>query len=146
MGTWDLGHFDNDTAADFAGNLDDAPAETREGMIRAVLVRAADTPGELGAWWGEETVAAAALVAARCPGGEPVTTAYGPDQPVLLPAVEVLRELAVQALDRVLGDDSELAELWDETDKGPAWRSGVTRLRAVLDPWPGPPQDPLFEL
>lgn len=30
MGTWDIGPFDNDTAADFAGDLDDAlPASAR---------------------------------------------------------------------------------------------------------------------
>ena len=30
MGTWGTGPFDNDTAADFAGDLDDAPPGERE--------------------------------------------------------------------------------------------------------------------
>ncbi|MEU6851818.1 DUF4259 domain-containing protein [Actinacidiphila alni] len=42
MGTWDIGPFDNDTAAGFAGDLDEAALEEREPMIRRVLKRAAD--------------------------------------------------------------------------------------------------------
>ncbi|MEV6211549.1 DUF4259 domain-containing protein [Kitasatospora sp. NPDC051914] len=146
MGTWDTGHFDNDSAADFAGALDDAPAEARESMVRAALLRAADETDHLDHTEAVEAVASAALVAARCPGGEPVTTAYGPDEPVPLTAVDDLRELAVQALDRVLAAESELADLWDEAVDGPAWRRGIARLRAALDPHPAPPQDALFEL
>ncbi len=29
MGTWDIGFFDNDTAADFGGDLDEASLEER---------------------------------------------------------------------------------------------------------------------
>lgn len=49
MGTWDVGPFDNDTAADFCGDLDDAPAEDRLGLVRAALSDAADEDGELDA-------------------------------------------------------------------------------------------------
>lgn len=41
MGTWDTGPFDNDIAADFGGDLDEAAWEEREPTIRGVLVRAA---------------------------------------------------------------------------------------------------------
>ncbi|CAN3985077.1 DUF4259 domain-containing protein [Kitasatospora purpeofusca] len=145
MGTWDIGHFDNDSAADFAGSLDEAAAGEREGMLRRALTLAADTGAEdyLDSDEAVEAVAAAALVAAQCPGGEPVTTAYGPDEPLpVLPAD--LRPLAAEALDRVLADESELAELWDETADGPAWRRAVRELRGVLVPEPGPTADPLF--
>ncbi|MEW2487186.1 DUF4259 domain-containing protein [Streptomyces sp. NPDC048411] len=37
--------------------------------------------------------------------------------------------LAVRALDRVLGEASELRELWEDNEKGTA---GITRLREVL--------------
>ena len=53
------------------------------------------------------------------PGGAPITSPYAPD---FLPAGEALEldvdlaELAVEALDRVLGDDSE----WS------SWGEGVT--------------------
>ncbi|WP_405744683.1 DUF4259 domain-containing protein [Streptomyces sp. NBC_01525] len=45
-----------------------------------------------------------------------------------------LTGLAVRALDRVLAPDSELAELWDESDSGPQWRASVAGLRAALGP------------
>ncbi|MFI5977778.1 DUF4259 domain-containing protein [Streptomyces sp. NPDC051452] len=52
MGTWGIGPFDNDTAADFAGDLDEALMEQREPMIRRVLKRAADPADYL---WNEAT-------------------------------------------------------------------------------------------
>ncbi|MEV3957011.1 DUF4259 domain-containing protein [Streptomyces albogriseolus] len=70
MGTWGIGPFDNDAAADFAAGLDEAGPERRVAMIRDVLVRTIDATGWLAD--ADEAVAAAALVAARCPGGEPV--------------------------------------------------------------------------
>ncbi|MFD0020611.1 DUF4259 domain-containing protein [Streptomyces sp. NPDC058382] len=35
MATWDVGSFDNDTAADFGGGLDEAAAGEREGIVRS---------------------------------------------------------------------------------------------------------------
>lgn len=133
MGTWDIGHFDNDTAADFSGSLDDAAEADRPGILRETLLRAARTEGYLDSDEAVEAVAAAALVAAQCPGGEPVDTVYGPDEPIpALPAE--LRPLAVAALDRTLREPSELLELWEESGSGPLWREGVVRLREVLAP------------
>ncbi|GAA1388275.1 hypothetical protein GCM10009639_14560 [Kitasatospora putterlickiae] len=147
MGTWDIGHFDNDTAADFSGTLDEAALEEREGLVRRVLSVAADTGAEdyLDCDEAVEAVAAAALVAAQCPGGEPVTTSYGPDEPLPTFAAD-LRPLAVEALDRVVADESELAELWDETEESEAWRRGIKDLRAVLAPEPEPATEALFDL
>ncbi|WP_162257939.1 DUF4259 domain-containing protein [Kitasatospora sp. Root107] len=56
------------------------------------------------------------------------------------------RTLAAEALDRVLAEESELAELWDDTVDGPRWRQSISRLRATLDPQPEPQEDPLFEI
>ncbi|MGW1412266.1 DUF4259 domain-containing protein [Streptomyces sp. NPDC002403] len=78
MGTWDIGPFDNDTAADFGGDLDEAALEEREPIIRSVLVRAASPADFLGIYDGERAVAAAALVVAQHPDGEPACLNYGP--------------------------------------------------------------------
>lgn len=126
MGTWDTGHFDSDTAADFAADLDDATVEGRTELVREALVRVTGTTGVLGGPDESEAVvavAAAALVAAQCPGGPPVETVYGPDEPLPRFPGE-LRNVAVLALDRVLADDSELRELWAdaEGEAGPWWR------------------------
>ncbi|MEV6702838.1 DUF4259 domain-containing protein [Streptomyces sp. NPDC051453] len=144
MGTWDIGHFDNDTAADFSYTLDETAMDQRANLIRTTLTRTAQTQDYLDNSRAVEAVAAAALVAAQCPGGEPVTTSYGPDEPLpVLP--NDLRALAVEALDRVVAGESELGELWDETPKGPLWRQTVSRLRATLDLQAEPQEHLLFE-
>ncbi|SEF87361.1 protein of unknown function [Thermomonospora echinospora] len=131
MGTWDVGPFDNDTAADFAGRLDDLPEQERPAAIRAVLTAVLAEQDYLDSDYAVEAVAAAALIAAQCPGGRPVDSAYGPDKPVPeLPAD--LRPLAVQAIDRILGEDSELQQLWDDGGVNRAWHDEMDGLRAVL--------------
>lgn len=133
MGTWDTGPYDNDTAADFACTLDEADPQERPDLVRAALARAAGATGPLGAPAGDEAVAAAALVAAHCPGGDPVDPVHGPEEP--LPDLAGLRTLALQALDRVVAEPSEVAELWAGPDGAP-WRAAVHRLQEVLQPRP----------
>ncbi|WP_418956774.1 DUF4259 domain-containing protein [Streptomyces tritici] len=132
MGTWDTGHFDNDTAADFSGDVDELPPGERPGLIREQFLAVLDEGEEyLDSDLAVTAVAAAALVAAQCPGGDPVATPYGPDEP--LPTLPLdLRPLAIRALDRILGPDSELAELWEESEDAGPWREGVRRLREIL--------------
>jgi len=142
VGTWGTGPFGNDAAADFADDLDDALPGEREALVRGVLARAVNATGYPGE--APEAVAAAALIGAQCPGGKPVDTVYGPRQP--LPAFSHdLRELAAQALDRVLGDD-----WWSWAWVGPAdagqWLASVKALRNVLDPPPVSCDVPLFDL
>ncbi|MFF4343876.1 DUF4259 domain-containing protein [Kitasatospora sp. NPDC001540] len=135
MGTWSTGPFDNDTAADFAGDLDEAAPEQRAALLRTALTRALHAPDGLDGSDGARAVAAAALVAAQCPGGEPVTTVYGPDHP--LPPLLALRPLAARAVRRVLGPDSDLTEGWFRYADFLARRDGLERLHAVLRE-PGP--------
>lgn len=142
MGTWDIGHFDNDTAADFAIDLDKATIGEREALIRGVLLRTADATGYLSE--AQQAVAAAALIAAQCPGGEAIEDGEGPEEPMPVFS-EDLRALAVEALDRVVSDDFGLLETWAAPQDGAQWMSGLRRLRAVLDP-PAVPDIPLFEL
>ncbi|MFF7205469.1 DUF4259 domain-containing protein [Streptomyces sp. NPDC008141] len=145
MGTWDVGPFDNDTAADFAGDLDEAASDERESMILGVLKRAANPADYLDTPDAERAVAAAALVVAQHPAGEPACSNYGPSEP--LPEFPAdLRTLAVDALDQVVAELSELAELWGEAPDGPKWRRGITRLRDVLDPPIPLQEDALFEI
>ncbi|MFJ3876794.1 DUF4259 domain-containing protein [Streptomyces sp. NPDC090077] len=138
MGTWDVGPFDSDAAADFCGDLDEAPEAARPGLVRDALVRVLDAADPLDQGLAVPAVAAAALVAAQCPGGRPVTSAYGPDLPVPeLPAD--LRDIAVRALHRVRAEPSELRALWADTDRYPHWlRSLDLLLRVLTFPAPQP--------
>ncbi|MFF7193417.1 DUF4259 domain-containing protein [Streptomyces sp. NPDC008079] len=133
MGTWDVGPFGNDTAADFCGDLDEAAAGEREGLVRGALTRVIDTVDYHEAPESEVVVAAAALVAAQCPGGEPADPVYGPEE--LLPDLPGLRDLARQALGRVMTEPSDLMELWAEPS-GASWRANVRQLQNVLLPQP----------
>ncbi|MFE3069924.1 DUF4259 domain-containing protein [Streptomyces sp. NPDC059247] len=130
MGTWDIGPFDNDTAADFSYRVDEAPEEQRAEVLRTAFREVVETSGDyLDSDLAVIAIASAALLAAQCPGGTPVTS-YGPKKP-LPPLPEDLRPLAVAALDLALGKDSELLELWEESD-GEAWKASVLELRGVL--------------
>jgi Domain of unknown function (DUF4259) len=143
MGTWDAGPFDSDETADFAGELDDAPAQARIEMIGTVLERVAD-PADDDSRLSDapRAVAAAALIAAQCPGGAPIDPNYGPSTPMpQFPAY--LRDLAVKALDSVITKPTWLVAAWDESPSGPEWRRTISELRAILDP---PQEETLFPL
>ncbi|MFI0446703.1 DUF4259 domain-containing protein [Actinomadura sp. 6N118] len=130
MGTWGVGPFDNDHAADFAGDLDEAPPEQRTELIaralHAVLAPGNNTISRV----ADPAVAAAALVAAQLPGGSPADPVYGPDEPLPPMPVELI-PLAIRVLDRVTAADSEVKQLWDEVPE-PGWHDEIARLRAVL--------------
>ena len=120
MGTWGSGPFENDDAADFADELDDADPAQREVLIRGALQRAVDVDEYLEADDAARAVAAAAVVAATRTPGMPVDDdADGPEFLLtgdLNPLPEDLAGLARQALDRVAAEDSEWREAWEESD------------------------------
>src|SRR5690606_29385020 len=116
---WDYGPFDNDTAADWSNDLNDALSEQRESIIRTALAAVQDNEGYLDSDLAAEAIAAAAVIASQRPGGTPITTPYGPDflragGTLTLPPD--LDGLAVRALDRILADESEWVSLWGESD------------------------------
>ncbi|MBF6331144.1 DUF4259 domain-containing protein [Nocardia transvalensis] len=137
MGTWDTGPFDNDTAADWSYELQDADPAERPGVIRHALTAAAEETGYLDSATACEAIAAAAIVASTVPGGQPITSAYAPDFLIEGGTVELASDiapLAVRALDNVLGEHSEWRDLWLDTDADthrPAFDS-VINLRTVL--------------
>ncbi|MGW2528176.1 DUF4259 domain-containing protein [Streptomyces sp. NPDC001595] len=70
------------------------------------------------------------------------TTGCGPKRP--LPDLTALRETAVQALDRVLGEPPEPREPWAESGRdADAWPATLHRIRAALTAAPpAPPARP----
>ncbi|MFD6421152.1 DUF4259 domain-containing protein [Streptomyces sp. NPDC060198] len=141
MGTWDTGPFDNDTAADFADTLDDTAPEAREALVRAVLVRTIDATDWLRE--AEAAVAAAALIAAQCPGGDPVDTSYGPRAPTPRFPSD-LRALADEAVARVATAEEGPSSDWTDQKAWERWQAMLARLRAVLAP--SPPTIALFDV
>ncbi|HEY0636188.1 MAG TPA: DUF4259 domain-containing protein [Pseudonocardiaceae bacterium] len=118
MGAWGLGPFDNDDAADWANELDDAAPEDRAGLTRAALAEAADEADYLDLEVANTAVAAAAVVALTRPDGMLVEDAHAPDfvkagEPDAA-AFDALVPLALRALDRVVADESEWRDVWEE--------------------------------
>lgn len=136
MGTWDAGPFDNDTAADWCGDLDNAAPGQRSAMVRSALTAVLDNGDDyLDSDVAAEAIAAAALVASQLRGGTKVTSASAPDFVLAggrLELADDVPDLAVQALDRIVGEDSEWRELWDESDDSASAFATARQLRATI--------------
>jgi len=143
MGAWGAGSFENDVASDWAADLADGGDLA---MVRDTLTTAAKCPGDeyLEADEGAEALAAAEVVAAAA--GRPLrAVAMGSSGPHALAWAAAhpgagrpeLVELALAAVERVDGAESELCELWlAEGTAGPTasreWFADVEDLRARL--------------
>lgn len=134
MGTWGTGPFDNDSAADWAGEFEDVGATARQGMVREALEAAVNAHEYLDADDGMIAIAASALVAGAQPDGPTVDSNYGPPAAALasLTPDADLRMLASRAMTRVLAEDSEWVELWEEAGELEAARSAPTPVLTAL--------------
>jgi hypothetical protein len=135
MGTWGVGPFDTDLAADWSGLLDDASPDQREPMIRAALADVLDEEGYLDSPPAVVAIAAAAVLASLRPGGPLVAAPYGPDfllngETLDLPSD--LDALAVRALDRIVADESEWRSLWAQSDHEAEALAVLQAIRATL--------------
>ncbi|MBK8994957.1 MAG: DUF4259 domain-containing protein [Myxococcales bacterium] len=132
MGAWDVGTFDNDTACDWAFELHGIEdLSVVRHAIEAVLVTGSDY---LDADHACEALAACEVIA-RLKGkwGEQNAHTEALDKWVrthpLTPAPELVQH-ALEAIDRIVGQPSELRELWDESPDAAKWHAAVAELRA----------------
>jgi hypothetical protein len=133
MGAWGVLAFDNDTANDWAYELEGADDLT---LVESAL----DEVAAAGNCYLDADLACNALAAceilARLQGRPGYTNAYTETVDTwvathrITPPTELLAR-ASAILDTVLGEGSELRELWDETD-GADWRASVEDLRQRL--------------
>ncbi len=131
MGAWGINTFENDDAADWIGEFcDDSDKE--------LLVEAFDAVNEVGDDYLEAPESNAALAAAEVVAallGKP--SASLPDDAkecigkLNLKPSEKLVAAARKAVKRVK-TDSELKELWDESDDAVQWQTTVEDLAARL--------------
>jgi hypothetical protein len=132
MSRWDCGPFDNDTAADFANDLDDAPESERIGMIRDALTAVGSRDSYVDADRAEPALAAAALVARDLPGGEEFQSRYyGPENRI--PQIPgSLIPLAAEVVDTLLNGENDVKVDWSESGEPGKWFAATRRLHAVL--------------
>lgn len=134
MGAWSLDAFGNDDACDWAAELDGAKDLTP-------IKTAIDAVIEAGEEYLEAPDATAAIAAievlARVMGRWGVRDSYTEDVDRWAESVGVkpspkLIASAASALDRILGDQSELNELWRDSDEYDAWVASVKELKSRI--------------
>jgi hypothetical protein len=132
MGAWSTLPFGNDDAAEWAYNLEDADDL---GPVEEALARVLATGSEyLESPEANEALAAIEILA--CLGGNPGDTetyTEAADAWVGRTTVTPPSELVDQAqvvIDRIVGDNSELRELWEDSDEYEQWLATVADLRA----------------
>jgi hypothetical protein len=137
MGTWGAGSFDNDDAADWVAELEDAAGSAfLKETLREVL--------DAGDSYLEGPIAARGLAAAEVVAG--LRNAPGDDLPEEVEhwieghrshraragrIEKDLTPLALQALERVR-TNCELADLWKDSDAANDWTKSVTNLEERL--------------
>ncbi|MBS2028501.1 MAG: DUF4259 domain-containing protein [Deltaproteobacteria bacterium] len=130
MGAWSASSFENDDAADWIYELEEA--DDLE-ILETTLESAAENDDYLEAPEGSMAIAAAEVVAALL--GKPAPEL--PDEVTAFvarmkaPPNRGLAELALKAVERVK-TRSELQELWDEGENAKAWHALLADLSKRL--------------
>ena len=132
MGTWAHDTFDNDTACDWAYDLEKVSDLS---FVMLALSRVIETGNDhLDADVACEGLAACEVIA-RLKGNWGARNAY--TEPVdnwvnthAIPVSSALAEQAAAVIDRVLSPPSELLELWQDGKDPQEWHSAVSNLRA----------------
>jgi hypothetical protein len=129
MGAWSIEHFDNDAALDWLYDFSMNPSvQALEDTFKAV----ANTEDYIESDDGSAVLAAAEVIAAA--KGKK-STAY-PEDTEVFSRLKISPELiarALQAIDIVSRqDNSELKELWQESDEYDDWQKAVNELKERL--------------
>lgn len=133
MGTWGTGSFENDDAADFMIDVLDSGDLS---LIREALDNVLTSTEYVEAPDATLAIVAAEIVAAA--RGRPTLAAQQEEGLAdwlahVRPAIDAdLVRQARDALARILAENSELRELWEETDEAPAWRAVMDELATQL--------------
>ncbi|MFE6053119.1 DUF4259 domain-containing protein [Kitasatospora sp. NPDC056446] len=132
MGSWDTGPFHNDAAVGTAERFDSLfDSELPPWLHRLFDVAVCMPEGPLDTDMAQEVIAAAAVIASQCPGGEAINLNSGPREPVP-PLPTDLRPKAVAALDRVLAHADAEVDRWYVRERGEQWLGNVQRIRLIL--------------
>ena len=132
MGAWGTGPFENDDALDLVGEINDAEPDAVAELLSDIL-SVPDADDDLDELDGTEAYAAAALLAAKLDRLEV-------SSPDILAAVSKIPTDAVGALlpdaramlTRILGENSEFAELWIESGRLEKIRGEIGKIQRAL--------------
>ncbi len=131
MGAWGIGHFDNDEAGDWAWELEEAKSPAPVIMAFDEIDACSDYldagAGCIGLAAAEAVAASIGKPAADLPDDVARSVSAWP-----APADPGLVARARSVVDKILAADSELRQLWEETNEFDAWQSKVADLRSRL--------------
>ncbi|HXR70844.1 DUF4259 domain-containing protein [Actinocrinis sp.] len=135
MGTWQVGPFDNDDAMDYFDEVEETPDAEVPPKLRETLVAVVERPGQIELAEGHVAVAAACLVAAgrsraAATGNSSVDAWLSTHRPAVTAEDQ---RVALAALDRVTGPDSEWMALWSSSPSGAAVEQRIASLRQILN-------------
>lgn len=129
MGSWGTKPFENDDASDWLYNLEESEDLS---VIEEALENA--KTDYLEAPEGSEILAASeiilALLGSKRKGLPDNAKEWISNNKKLDPTK--LRKKAIKAIDKVLSKNSELDELWQESDDYKGWRKSVEQIKADL--------------
>jgi hypothetical protein len=133
MGAWGVLAFDNDDANDWAYDLEEVDDLS---LVESAFEVVEETDDYLEAPDASNALAACEVLA-RLNGKPGYKNSYTEKvdewvaaHPLAVPAA--LIERANSAMDRILADNSELKELWSESDENDSWLTSVEDLRQRL--------------
>nr|WP_315249915.1 DUF4259 domain-containing protein [uncultured Duganella sp.] len=135
MGTWAVDAFGNDYAQDWAEDLHETSnMDAVEGTLNTVLDGGVELEAPFAA---EALVAIEVLARLQGKGGPRTEDSTAVDEWVDARKAKAkpradLAAKAVQAIERILSPDSELRQLWEESEHYADWRAAVEDLRARL--------------
>ena len=133
MGSWAVHSFGNDDAADWLLELEE---QDDLAFVRGTIAEVLEADGYLEATYAAQALAAIEVVAATL--GKPTTAARNEKELMAwvkqghLHPEPTLVAAAVRAIDRIVADESELRELWQDSTDYAAWQANVAELRAKL--------------
>jgi hypothetical protein len=130
MGTWAADSFGNDSACDWIHSFLDEPGLPAIKRSIGAVINADD---HIDCDTAQNCVAACEVIA-RLQGQWGIRNSYSEEldkwiaaNPIAVP--NNLKTAADSAIERILGEDSELAELWNEGLPDLAWRRAIEDLR-----------------
>ncbi|MTI01861.1 DUF4259 domain-containing protein [Roseibium sp. RKSG952] len=133
MGTWGPHSFENDTASDLLDQIRgyEQPVDQAEAVRESFGSVFSVADGYLDADEASAAVAGAEIVASAL--GQPRNGTTAPfDLAASFKFYDDTIGMALAAVTRVTAGESELAELWDETDEADTWRDSITDLTSRL--------------
>jgi hypothetical protein len=132
MGAWDVDVFGNDDAGDWTYGLDDFNDFS---YVESALDKVLATGSDYLEYPDAAQALAAIEVVARSQGNWGKRDAFSETvdnwvEKVKLKPSTVLAQKAHDTIARILADQSELAELWKQSDKYDAWLTSVEELKS----------------